>query len=79
MKVLGLALALMLSLPNQTHKPQPYTSGGWCCLCECGSKDQNQCHTYCTKRQHGHDIINEPEIKTCSKKCIRKFNGKVPQ
>lgn len=79
MKTLLLAVALSLTVPTQTHKPKAHVGGGWCCLCECGSKDQNQCHAYCIKRQHGHDIVNEPEMKACTNKCTRKFNGRIPQ
>jgi hypothetical protein len=45
--------------------------GGLCCLCMCHSVDENKCAGVCVKMQHGTKIIEEPEMKACTKSCIR--------
>ena len=53
--------------------PQFPTSepGGLCCLCMCHSVDENKCAGVCVKMQHGTKIIEEPEMKACTKSCLR--------
>jgi len=45
--------------------------GGLCCLCMCHSYDENKCARVCVKMQHGTKIIEEPEMKACTKSCLR--------
>ena len=45
--------------------------GGLCCLCMCHSADENKCAGVCVKMQHGTKIIEEPEMKACTKSCVR--------
>lgn len=44
--------------------------GGLCCLCMCRSADENKCARDCVRMQHGTKIIEEPEMKACTKSCL---------
>jgi hypothetical protein len=68
--VLGFVLA-SLSLTGATPQVQKYEPGGWCCLCMCHSIDENKCARVCVQMQHGTKIIEEPEMKACTKTCLR--------
>jgi hypothetical protein len=37
----------------------------------CHSVDENKCAGVCVKMQHGTKIIEEPEMKACTKSCLR--------
>jgi hypothetical protein len=45
--------------------------GGLCCLCMCHSFDENKCAGVCVRMQHGTKVIEEPEMKACTKSCLR--------
>jgi hypothetical protein len=45
--------------------------GGLCCLCMCRSADENKCARDCVRMQHGRKVIEEPEMKACTKSCLR--------
>jgi hypothetical protein len=45
--------------------------GGLCCLCMCRSFDENKCAGVCVRMQHGSKVIEEPEMKACTKSCLR--------
>ncbi len=45
--------------------------GGLCCLCMCHSVDENKCARLCVRMQHGTKVIEEPEMKACTKSCLR--------
>jgi len=45
--------------------------GGLCCLCMCHSLDENKCARVCVRMQHGTKVIEEPEMKACTKSCLR--------
>jgi|SRR5271169_569806 len=45
--------------------------GGLCCLCMCHSLDENKCAGVCVQMQHGTKVIEEPEMKACTKSCLR--------
>jgi len=45
--------------------------GGLCCLCMCHSFDENKCAGVCVQMQHGTKVIEEPEMKACTKSCLR--------
>jgi hypothetical protein len=72
MKVLALALAVAAASIPRLPLRVP-TGGPWCCLCACGSHDETRCDRFCLVRQRGHRVIQEPEIKTCTLKCVVKF------
>ena len=46
--------------------------GGLCCLCMCHSADESKCARACVKMQHGTKIIEEPEMKSCTRSCLQK-------
>jgi hypothetical protein len=65
-------VVLLAALPLTGAAPLPNGApGGWCCLCMCHSVDQNKCAQVCIKMQHGKTVIEEPEMKTCTKSCLR--------
>jgi hypothetical protein len=51
---------------------QNYEPGGWCCLCMCHSLDEHKCAQVCVKMQRGKKIIEEPQMKSCTKSCLRR-------
>ena len=66
--VVVLASLSMTGASRQETLDEP---GGLCCLCMCHSADENKCARECVKMQHGTKIIEEPEMKACTKSCLR--------
>lgn len=67
-----LTFLLLTSLVNKGTAPKvklPSVPGGPCCLCECGSVDQNHCSRMCVRLQHSHRVVEEPEMRICTKTC----------
>ena len=65
-------IVLVSSSLTGAPRPVPTTEpGGLCCLCMCHSADENKCARVCVKMQHGAKIIEEPEMKACTKSCLR--------
>ena len=48
-----------------------------CCLCMCRAKDETKCSRMCIRLQHGKKIVEEPEMKKCTKTCERKHVEQV--
>jgi len=72
MKFASLMLLLAFTLPqSRVNIPQ---GGAWCCLCMCGSKEQDKCARYCIVRQQGKKIVEENEMNICTRKCEAKFH-----
>jgi hypothetical protein len=61
-----------LSLTGASRPVAADEPGGLCCLCMCHSADENKCTRACVKMQHGTRIIEEPEMKTCTRSCLLK-------
>jgi hypothetical protein len=61
----------VLSVTGATARAPKYEPGGWCCLCMCHALDENKCAPACVRLQHGRKIIEEPEMKSCTKSCLR--------
>lgn len=61
-----------LSLTGASGPVAADEPAGLCCLCMCHSADESKCTRECVKMQHGTKIIEEPEIKTCTRSCIQK-------
>jgi hypothetical protein len=61
----------LLSVTGATARVPKYEPGGWCCLCMCHAMDENKCAPVCVRMQHGRKIIEEPEMKSCTKSCLR--------
>lgn len=61
----------LLSMTGATARISKYEPGGWCCLCMCHAVDEKKCASVCVKMQHGRKIIEEPEMKSCTKSCLR--------
>jgi len=73
MRLASFLLFLVMST-QQSHLTVPKDDGsGSCCLCECGSKAQDKCSHLCVRLQHGKEIIEEPQMKVCSRLCTAKF------
>ena len=67
--VLAVVLA---SLPlTGVSRPVQQHERALCCLCLCHSVDEGQCAQVCVNMQHGTKIIEEPEMKACTKSCLR--------
>lgn len=67
--VLAVVLA---SLPlTGVSRPAQQRERALCCLCMCHSVDENQCAQVCVNMQHGTKIIDEPDMKACTKTCLR--------
>ena len=63
---------VVLSVTGATARAPKYEPGGWCCLCMCHALDENKCAPVCVRMQHGwKKIIEEPEMKSCTKSCLR--------
>ncbi len=73
MKLASILLLLSLTLPQHEVKVPQDDGSGWCCLCPCGSKAQDKCSHLCIRLQHGKEIIEEPQMKVCSRLCTAKF------
>ena len=73
-KLMTAILVIVLGSLSLTGASQPAPMeerGGLCCLCECHSADESKCARVCVKMQHGTKIIEEPEMKACTKSCLR--------
>jgi len=62
-------LFLLLALSNHNAPPDPHPN---CCLCMCRAKDETRCSRMCVRLQHGKKIVEEPEMKVCTRVCKRK-------
>jgi hypothetical protein len=60
-----------LTLTGSTRQLAADEPGGLCCLCMCHSANENKCAPLCVKMQHGKKIIEEPQMKSCTKSCLR--------
>jgi hypothetical protein len=67
------ALCMMGAAPAPKGSP-----AGWCCLCMCRSVDESKCAPVCVKMQHGKKIIEEPEMKACTKTCLQHGVEQIP-
>jgi hypothetical protein len=73
-KFLSAAFIVVLASLTLTgaSRPEPTEErGGLCCLCMCHAADENKCAGVCVKMQHGKRVIEEPEMKACTKSCLR--------
>jgi len=61
-----------LSLTGASRPVAADAPGGLCCLCMCHAADESKCTRACVKMQHGTKIIEEPEMKTCTRSCLEK-------
>lgn len=61
-----------LSLTGASRPVAADAPGGLCCLCMCHAADESKCTRACVKMQHGTKIIEEPEMKTCTRSCLQK-------
>jgi hypothetical protein len=59
-----------VSLTGTSREVPMDEPGGLCCLCMCHSVDENKCARVCVKMQHGTKIIEEPEMKACTRSCL---------
>jgi hypothetical protein len=63
---------VLASLPlTGVSRPVADSRGGLCCLCMCHSVDETQCSRDCIRMQHGTKIVEEPEMKACTKTCLK--------
>lgn len=63
---------LLASLPlTGVSRPVGDQQGGLCCLCLCHSVDETQCSRDCVRMQHGTKIIEESEMNSCTKTCLK--------
>ena len=63
---------VLVSLPlTGVSRPADKQDRALCCLCMCHSLDENQCAQVCVNMQHGTRIIEEAEMKSCTKSCLR--------
>jgi hypothetical protein len=62
---------LLASLPLTGVSRPAQEGGGLCCLCMCHSVDETQCSRDCIQMQHGTKIIEENEMKGCTKTCLK--------
>ena len=75
MRVAAILLSICLLTPAMAKKND---GGGWCCLCNCHSRDQNKCATMCIHMQHSKKIIEEPGINACTRACKAHGVPKIP-
>lgn len=70
----GLFVAALagLSLTGASRPVAADEPGGLCCLCMCHSANEKKCTRACVKMQHGAKIIEEPEMKSCTRSCLDK-------
>ena len=61
-----------LSLTGASRPVAADERGGLCCLCMCHSANETKCANACVKMQHGTKIIEEPEMRTCTRSCLQK-------
>ena len=69
--VLLIALASVGLLTGASRPALDADPAGLCCLCMCHSVDENKCARICVNLQHGTRIIDEPEMKACTRSCLR--------
>lgn len=69
-KLVSVLTLALLPLTGGKSGVQKYQPGGWCCLCMCHAVDENKCARPCLRMQHGNKIIEEPEMKACTKSCL---------
>jgi hypothetical protein len=63
---------LLASLPlTGVSRPAQEGGGGLCCLCMCHSVDETRCSRECVRMQHGTKIIDENEMNSCTKTCLK--------
>jgi hypothetical protein len=66
-----LAVVLVALPMTGVSRPIQQSERALCCLCMCHSFDENRCAKACINMQRGTKIIEEPEMKACTKSCLR--------
>ena len=63
---------VLVALPlTGVSRPAPKRERALCCLCMCHSYDENQCTQKCVNMQSGTKIIEESEMNSCTKSCLK--------